>query len=53
MHFKQTVAQTKTCHPNAGEIMVNGHLEASGIHVQRQCVRNAIHHVDRNVSDRK
>jgi hypothetical protein len=33
-------------HPNAGEVMVQGHLTSRGLQVQRQAVRRAIHAVD-------
>ena len=36
----------KQDHPNAGEAMVQGHLQSKGIHVQRDKVRKAIHAVD-------
>lgn len=49
----RAVGEIKVNHPNAGEVMVQGHLEAKGIHVQRQQVRNAIHHIDPTVSERK
>ena len=48
-----TVRQIKTHHLNAGEVMVQGHLEARGIHVQRHRVRDAIHNTDPTVSVRK
>lgn len=51
--LQQTVSQIKLNHPNAGEVMVQGHLKAKGVHVQRQRVRNAIHLIDPNVSARK
>lgn len=51
--LQQKVASVKMHHPNAGEVMVQGHLEAEGVHVQRNRVRNAIHHTDPSVSSRK
>ena len=36
----------KQDHPNSGEVMVQGHLQSKGIHVQRDKVRKAIHAVD-------
>ena len=36
----------KQSHPNAGEVMTQGHLESKGIHIQRDKVRKAIHIVD-------
>ena len=47
------IREIKQNHPNAGEVMVQGHLEAKGIHVQREQIRNAIHHIDPTVSERK
>ena len=41
-------------HPNAGEVMVQGHLASRGLHVQHQKVRQAIHAVDpEGVENRK
>lgn len=40
----QDVEVIASKHPNAGEVMVMGHLRARGIHVQRSRVRDAIHH---------
>ena len=47
------VASVKSNHPNAGEIMVQGHLVARGIDVQRNRVRSAIHETDPSISTRK
>ena len=47
------IREIKQNHPNAGEVIVQGHLEAKGIHVQREQIRNAIHHIDPTVSERK
>ena len=47
------VASIKSNHPNVGEIMVQGHLVARGIAVQRNRVRSAIHETDPSVSMRK
>ena len=49
----QMVASIKSNHPNAGEIMVPGHLVAREIDVQRNRVRRAIHEIDPSVSMRK
>jgi hypothetical protein len=40
------VIATKQRHPNAGEVMIQGHMAAAGIHVQRHKIRTAIHSVD-------
>ena len=42
------MSSVKMDHPNAGEVMVLGHLHARGIHVPRAKIRNAfaIHHLD-------
>ena len=37
------IREIKQNHPNAGEVMVQGHLEAKGIHVQHEQIRNAIY----------
>ena len=36
----------KEHHPRAGEVMVQGHLRALGVHIQRDRLHSAIHHVD-------
>ena len=41
--LQQMVASIKSNNPNAGEIMVQGHLVERGIAVQRNRVRSAIH----------
>ena len=41
-----TIRELKSEHPNAGEVMVMGHLRAKGFRIQRQKVRNSIHRVD-------
>ena len=51
--LEQIVSQIKQQHSNAGEVMLQGHLENRGVHVQRERVRNAIHSVDPSVSSRK
>ena len=52
----ERVAKIKTDFPNSGEVMVNGHLMAQGIHVQRQRLRDSIlrlnHSQDRQVNPR-
>ena len=40
------VREIKSEHPNAGEVMVTGHLRAKGFHIQRQKIRDSIHRVD-------
>ena len=48
------VQAVKNDHPNAGEVMVQGHLASRGLSVQRQKVRQAIHAVDpEGVENRK
>lgn len=44
--IEREVQIIKNSHPNAGEIMVQGHLASRRLHVQRQKVRQAIHAVD-------
>lgn len=51
--IQEAVASVKARHPNAGEIMMQGHLSAQGIHVQRNRVRKAVHDLDPSVSARK
>ena len=51
--LQQMVASIKSNHPNAGEIMIQGHLVARGIDVQRNRVRSAIHETDPSISTRK
>lgn len=45
-HFQSVVTSIKEHHPRAGEVMVQGHLRAQGVHVQRDRLRSAIHHID-------
>lgn len=40
------IRQIKSEHPNAGEVMVMGHLRAKGFRLQRGRVRSSIHRVD-------
>ena len=44
--IENAVIATKQRHPNAGEVMIQGHMAAAGIHVQRHKIRTAIHSVD-------
>lgn len=43
---EEAVATIKQMHPDAGEVMVMGHLASKGMHFQRNKVRKAIHTVD-------
>ena len=40
------MAGVKKNHPNAGEVMVQGHLQSQGLTLQRYKIRKAIHAVD-------
>lgn len=40
------LAHIKNSHPNAGEVMVSGHLRAQGITVKRSMLRSSLHRVD-------
>ncbi|KAJ7382968.1 hypothetical protein OS493_031745 [Desmophyllum pertusum] len=51
--LQQAVASVKNNHPNAGEVMLQGHLRAQGIHVQRSRMREAILALDPSVTARK
>lgn len=51
--IRHAVSSIKGRHPNAGEVMLEGHLRAQGIHVQRSKVRKAIHDLDPSVTTRK
>ena len=44
--LQEVVTSVKEHHPRAGEVMVQGHLRAQGVHVQRDRLRSAIHHID-------
>lgn len=44
--IERAVVAVKGQHPNAGEVMIQGHLTSKGVHVQRDKVREAIHTVD-------
>ena len=44
--LQNIVSTIKHHHPRAGEVMVQGHLRAQGVHVQRNRLRSAIHQVD-------
>ena len=43
---QEIVASVKENHPSAGEVMLQGHLRAQGLHVQRNRLRTAIHQSD-------
>lgn len=51
--IQHAVSSIKDKHPNAGEVMLQGHLRAQGIHVPRSKVRKAIHDLDPSVTSRK
>ena len=44
--LRDIVNTIKEHHPRAGEVMVQGHLRAQGVHVQRERLRSAIRQVD-------
>ena len=44
--LQEVVTSVKEHHPRAGEVMVQGHLRAQGVHVQRDRLRSAIHQID-------
>ena len=44
--LREVVAEVKQNHSRAGEVMLQGHLRARGIHVQRSRVRQAIYQAD-------
>ena len=44
--IERAVIAVKEQHPNAGKVMIQGHLTSKGVHVQRDKVREAIHTVD-------
>ena len=44
--FDNIVREIKSEDPNAGEVMVMGHLRAKGFHIQCQKIRDSIHRVD-------
>ena len=50
--IQHAVSSIKGNHPNAGEVMLQGHLRAQGINVQRSKIRKAIHDVDPSVIQR-
>ena len=52
-NIRHAVPSIKRRHPNAGEVMLEGHLRAEGIHVQRSKVRKAIQDLDPSVTSRK
>ncbi|CAB3977405.1 hypothetical protein AC249_AIPGENE24350 [Paramuricea clavata] len=43
---QNVVAEVKKNHPNAGEVMLQGHLQSKGITLQHHKIRTAIHAVD-------
>lgn len=51
--IQHAVSSIKDKHPNAGEVMLQGHLRAQGIHVPRSKVRKAIHDLDPAVTSHK
>ena len=51
--IQHAVSSIKGNHPNAGEVMLQGHLRAQGINVQRSKIRKAIHDLDPSVTTRK
>ena len=44
--IERAVVAVKEQHPNAGEVMIQGHLTSKGVHVQRDKVRKVIRTVD-------
>ena len=50
--IQHAVSSIKGNHPNAGEVMLQGHLRAQGINVQRSKIRKAIHDLDPSVTTR-
>ena len=51
--LQQAITSVKNNHPNAGEVMLQGHLRTQGIHVQRSRMRDAIRVTDPTVTARK
>lgn len=51
--MQHAVSSIKGNHPNAGEVMLQGHLQAQGINVRRRRIRNAIHDLDPSAKTRK
>ena len=51
--IQHAVSSIKGNHPNAGEVMLQGHLKAQGINVQRSKIRKAIHDLDPSATTRK
>ena len=47
--IQRAVSSIKDKHPDAGEVMLQGHLRAQGIHVPRSKVRKAVHDLDPSV----
>ena len=50
--IQHAVSSIKGNHPNAGEVMLQGHFRAQGINVQRSKIRKAIHDLDPPVTTR-
>ena len=51
--IQHAVSSIKGNHPNASAVMLQGHLRAQGINVQRSKIRKAIHDLDPSVTTRK
>ena len=51
--IQHAVSSIKGNHPNAGEVMLQGHLRAQQINVQRSKIRKAIHDLDPSITTRK
>ena len=45
-NLRDAVTSIKQEFPNSGEVMVQGHIRAQGIHVQRSRIRATIRNVD-------
>ena len=44
--LQEVVTSIKENHPRAGEVMVQGHLRAQGVYIQRNRLHSAIHQID-------
>ena len=51
--IQYAVSSIKGNHPNAGKVMLQGHLKAQGINVQHSKICKAIHDLDPSVTTRK
>lgn len=51
--IESAVRSISEAHPNSGEVMIQGHLETRGEHVQRNKIRRAIHSVDPEGVDKR